>query len=177
MSKRETKAGIEAREARAFFERIQLKPGDTVFTILDSVSRSGMSRQVRPVILKDGADFHPTWAVGVLTGRRVKRGGTHDSLTIGGCGFDAGHDLVYSLSHVLYPEGFGCIGEDCPSNDHSNGDRDYTPHSDEVRVCIRCDYAGPCTTCPRCVRPTKDSTQRVEHWHREGGYALRHRWL
>ena len=37
----------------------------------------------------------------------------------------------------------------CPSNDHSNGDRDYTPH-------------GP----------------NHKHWHdSDGGYALRHEWL
>jgi len=29
---------------------------------------------------------------------------------------------------ALFSGGFTCPGKDCPSNDHSNGDRDYTPH-------------------------------------------------
>jgi hypothetical protein len=46
-----------------------------------------------------------------------------------GAGMDMGFGLVYTLSRSLYPNGFECIGERCPSNDHSNGDRDYTPHT------------------------------------------------
>jgi hypothetical protein len=29
---------------------------------------------------------------------------------------------------VLWPDGWTCIGEKCPSNDHFNGDRNYEPH-------------------------------------------------
>jgi hypothetical protein len=39
------------------------------------------------------------------------------------------------LSYALYPKGFTCLGDGgehrrqrCPANDHSNGDRDYSPH-------------------------------------------------
>ena len=39
-----------------------------------------------------------------------------------------GFAVIYELSQALFPKGFECIGEKCPSNDHSNGDRDYTPH-------------------------------------------------
>lgn len=49
-------------------------------------------------------------------------------LTVGGCGMDMGFHLVYNLSRVLFPSGFECIGKGCPSNDHSNGDRNYEPH-------------------------------------------------
>src|SRR5688572_18838571 len=129
---REKQSDIDKREARASFTRIGLKPGDTVFTILDSVSRSGMSRQVRPVVFVDGSDLHPTWALSTLAGGKVKRG-YRDSITVGGCGFDAGFQLVYNLGAALYPTGFGCIGDGCPSNDHSNGDRDYTPHAVQYR--------------------------------------------
>ena len=42
---------------------------------------------------------------------------------------EMGFSLVYTLSSTLYPEGFKCIGYGrCPSNDHRNGDRDYSPH-------------------------------------------------
>src|SRR3990167_5500047 len=61
---------------------------------------------------------------------------------VGGCGMDMGFHLVYNLSRVLFPDGFDCIGKDFPANDHSNGDRDYKPHT-----------------------------------HKDGGYALKQRWL
>lgn len=51
-----------------------------------------------------------------------------DATRNAGCGMDVGFSLVYNLGWVLFPNGFECVGERCPSNDHSNGDRDYSPH-------------------------------------------------
>lgn len=126
------------------------KPGDTVYTILEHVSRSGMSRQIRVVIPYTRDDgqidhLHPNYLVAKALGwRQAKRG---DGVIVGGAGMDAGYHLAYTLSHILYPDGFGCIGDRCPSTDHRNGDRDYTPHG------------------------------AIEHWHRDGVSALRHRWI
>lgn len=122
------KAERERLKAEAILKlREMLPPGSTVKTILRHVSRSGMMRSISPMI--DGEDY--SWLVGRALDMRFdqKNGG----LRIGGCGMDMGFALVYNLSQVLYPKGFSCIGEDgplgrCPSNDHSNGDRDYTPH-------------------------------------------------
>ncbi len=135
-------------EARATLMAM-LKPGDTVYTVLDSVSWSGMSRIIRVLVAytrDDGSvdHWHPNHSVGVLLGlpygtyrRQVTNG-----LKISGCGMYMGFDLVYSLGRALWPDGFACPGETCPSNDHSNGDRNRKPHH-----------------------------------HTDGGYALRHRWL
>lgn len=111
-------------------------PGSTVHTVLEHVSRSGMSREIRTVLLScDGdrvVDLHPNYMVSQILGD--DRQGKHDGVIVGGCGMDMGFHIVYSLSRALYPNGFECVGEKCPSNDHSNGDRDYTPghtvHSD-----------------------------------------------
>ena len=114
-----------------------IKPGDTVYTILEHVSRSGMSRSIRVVLLKhadavwngcklhdeDGSDcehvvdLHPNHAVAVALGlRRSKREG----VIVGGCGMDMGFHLVYELSHTIYPE-YACLGKGkCPSNYHVN---------------------------------------------------------
>lgn len=125
-----------------------IKPGDTVYTVLDSVSRSGMSRTIRVVLLscENGrtVDLHPNFLVGRALGlRHAKRNGREqDGLVCGGCGMDMGFWLVYNLSRTLFPDGFPCIGDHCPSNDHSNGDRNHKPHP-----------------------------------HADGGYALNHRWL
>lgn len=65
-----------------------IKPGDTVYTILDSVSRSGMSRHIRVVLPQKDArgvytgDFlHPNYSVAKALGyRQAKRG---DGLVVG----------------------------------------------------------------------------------------------
>lgn len=86
-----------------------LNPGDKVYTILDSVSRSGMSRQIRVVLLRYDEDkkqtyaLHPNWAVATALGyRQAKRG---DGIMVGGCGMDMGFHLVYRLGEVLWPNG------------------------------------------------------------------------
>lgn len=142
-----------------------IKAGDKVYTILDHVSRSGMQRRIRvlvPYIEDDGKTqggfVHPNYAVSMLTGYRQASKG--DGLVVGGCGMDMGWHLVYQLSSAMFRDGFGCVGKGCPSNDHSNGDRDYTPnpHGQE-----KCQDVEGCKV--------------KEHWHRDGGYALRQSWL
>lgn len=136
---------IDTEEARAQL-REMLPPGSKVKTILRHVSRSGMTRAISPVV--DGEDV--TWLVCKAFPKHFRRNARHDGITMGGCGMDMGFQLVYTLSHYLYPDGFECIGDGgpdqwprlCPSNDHSNGDRDYSPHH-----------------------------------HSSGGYALRQEWL
>lgn len=81
-----------------------LKPGDTVHTILDHVSNSGMSRDIRVVIVrKDGTILHPNYSVSVLLGYpRAKRG---EGMRVGGCGQDMGFHIVYQLGAALWPNG------------------------------------------------------------------------
>lgn len=125
-----------------------IKPGDTVYTILDHVSSSGMSRAIRVVILdhcqepdpitgkcRPCSPSHPNWAVGKALGMRhwKRNGREQDALVVGGCGMDMGFHLVYSLGRVLFPEGFKVEGRG------RNGD--------------------------------------TSGWDKDGGYALNHRWL
>lgn len=118
-----TRHTAEQQEAAQQDLRETFPPGSTAKTILRHVSRSGMTRSISIV---DANSNDVTWqAVRALDERLDPR---HDGIKIGGCGMDMGFALVYNLSRTLYPAGFTCIGEGCPSNDHSNGDRDYTPH-------------------------------------------------
>jgi hypothetical protein len=54
----------------------------------------------------------------------------------GGAGsrYNGAFNLAFELARVLYADGFPCIGDSCPSNDHVNERvRDFTPgrmHSD-----------------------------------------------
>lgn len=131
-----------------------IKPGDTITTVLRHVSRSGMQRAVDPLICQDGQPMSIAWLVARAIGSRIDR--NHGGVIVGGYGTDAGFELVYHLAYTLWPDGFGCIGDGCPSNAHVNGDRDYSPH---------------------VFTPHNDGARNHAHWHKEPGYALRHRWL
>lgn len=126
-----------------------LKPGDTVYTVLRHVSRSGMSRNIDLYMMDEG---QPVWIsayVGHALGTPQSRKNWERSqgLTVGGCGMDMGFHLVYGLSRVLFSDGFVCSGESCPSNDHFND-----------RTCRRETFKG--------------------QMHKgDGGYALNHKWL
>ncbi len=105
--------------------REELTPGDTLYTVLRHVSSSGMTRWIDVYkMTEDGPEYLSWWAAKVVDS---PVNGTHEGIKRGGCGMDMGFDLVYSLSRSLFPDGYPCIGEKCPANDHSNGDRDYTP--------------------------------------------------
>lgn len=159
--------------------RALISPGDTIYTQIKHVSRSGMMRIVQVYVFKDNEPRYLGFNVAEACGYPYDR--NHEGIKVGGCGFDAGFDVVYHLGSYLFPEGFGCIGEHCPSNNHSNGDRDYTPDGDVAG----CQLPGePCTChdpsawtdpaayalgCSAC------GCHRVYHWHASGGYALRHR--
>lgn len=109
--------------------RTMLPPGSTIYTQLDHVSKSGMMRAISIKIIEDNEIHDITHHVAVAL--QEKRHDKYGGIKINGCGMDMGFSIVYDLSYVLYPNGFECIGEKpirCPSNDHFNGDRDYTPH-------------------------------------------------
>ena len=106
----------ERQEAQAKL-REWLKPGDEVRTILRHVSRSGMSRSVSAII--DGEDWSGFVAKAIGSTFDRNNGG----VKMGGAGMDMGFALVYELSYSLWPDGFQCSGEGCPSNDHVNPPR------------------------------------------------------
>jgi hypothetical protein len=112
-----------------------LPPSTTVYTILTHVSRSGLTRRVRLFAI-DWKQASPSYRYSLLditywaalvTGHRCDDNG----LEIGGTGFDAQFEAVAILSRKLYPQGFDCTGDHCPSNEHRNGDHDRTPHHHE----------------------------------------------
>ncbi len=94
-----------------------IKPGDTVYTTLIHVSKSGMYRVIGLYVIKDN---QPIWISGhaakLLEGYDKK----HEGCKASGCGMDMGFHLVHNLSYALFPDGFDCVGDKCPSNDHAN---------------------------------------------------------
>lgn len=101
--------------------RAIIKPGDTIYTVLRHVSRSGMYRAIDLFVMENN---EPRWishlAAKLLEGYDNK----HDACRASGCGMDMGFSLVESLSYQLYYD-YPCLGEKCPSNAHVN----YWEHS------------------------------------------------
>lgn len=122
MTKAKERERDEARETL----RAILPPGSTVFTVLRHCARSGMSRDIDCYAIEDG---EPRWISRLVSkAAGLSFNEKREAVRMGGCGMDMGFALVHALSYALHGHGFECIGEKCPSNDHSNGDRDYTPH-------------------------------------------------
>jgi hypothetical protein len=84
--------------------RESLKPGDTVYTVLRHVSRSGMYRVIDLYKLKESG---PEWLSGLAKGAGIgeEPRGRHEGVGVGGCGMDMGFELVYRLGYALWPNG------------------------------------------------------------------------
>ena len=103
-----TKTAKAERDEQLETLRKWLKPGDTVYTILESRSASGMRRHIRvliPYIDEKGkiSFYHPDHAVSkILDLRRHEK---REGVRIDGCGTDMGFEIVYRLGCALWPEG------------------------------------------------------------------------
>lgn len=122
-------------------ERLQelVKPGDTIYTVLKHVSRSGMYRVIDLYVMRDNQPVRISgYAADLLEGYDQR----HEGCKASGCGMDMGFHLAYNLSYALYPE-YDCMADllgpkadapyrYCPSPDHVNhGDcRSNTVHHD-----------------------------------------------
>lgn len=103
--------------------REMIKPGDTLFTVLRHVSKSGMSRRIDVVKMEGGEPHRLTEMVALAIGARVQE--RKEGLVVGGCGMDMGFHVVYQLGSVLFPEGFKLAeGQWGRNGDKSGYDKD-----------------------------------------------------
>lgn len=131
--------------------RAMINPGDTIYTSLKHVSRSGMYRVIRLYVMVDNHPQNIDWLASQLLEGYDDR---HEGCKASGCGMDMGFALVYHLSYSLRYE-YPCIGYEskkpgenrCSSPDHIN--------------------SGP---------DRDNESYWLEHGHRDG-YALKHQWM
>jgi hypothetical protein len=90
-------SAADVSEAHARLREL-VNPGDTVFTVLRHVSKSGMTRDIDLYVIKDG---EPMW-LSALAAKVLGMSRKGDAIRIGGCGMDMGFRLVYNLSSVLF---------------------------------------------------------------------------
>lgn len=172
-----TASDRDERESAINDLRKMLPPGSTVYTVLRQVSRSGMSRRI-DVYAMDPHGDEPRYLTGLVsqaTGFSFPRKG--DGLRVGGCGMDMGFHVVYELSHVLYADGYACLGSNCPAPAHVNArtctcGHDFYDHGDRDTF----NHSGPCRECS-CQGYKRHDPRGANVVHHDGGYALRQRWL
>src|SRR6187549_757066 len=110
----------EQREAVAYLQK-HLKAGNTVYTVLRHVSRSGMMRHISVKAMINGEITDISWYVAKALDYPLQTD-AFNSLKVGGCGMDMGFHVVHSLSYKLFPDGYKCLGRAnrCPASDHVN---------------------------------------------------------
>lgn len=115
-----TKAQEQERQEAIDRLREEIKPGETLHTILRHVSSSGMSRSISIIQIKRGGTYDWTYLIAKAIGEKIDQ--KHDGIKIQGAGMDMGFELVYRLSSALYgiKRGYPCLGDRCPSNVHVN---------------------------------------------------------
>ncbi len=172
----------KTKQSAEFIEKLRetLKPGDTLHTVLRSVSRSGMNRKidVYKLYVDDKGEIQKQWlsywiarAIGETFDKKM------DCLSVSGCGMDMGFHVVYNTSRVVFAGGFKCSGAGCPSNDHSNA---YSENRQ-----------GNCAVCHKPLGDSQLTRLNIHHqvqvcseecatgdWmHSDPGYALKQVWL
>jgi hypothetical protein len=103
ISKKAQKA-LDVQYAREQLLTHYVKEGDTVYTVLRSVSSSGMSRTISLKVAKDGKILDLTYYASILLDWTLVEVNGSRALRVGGCGMDMGFHTVYTLSRVLFRE-------------------------------------------------------------------------
>jgi hypothetical protein len=80
-----------------------LPEGSTVYTVLRSVTRSGMNREISVHCVSED---HILWLSGMVGEVIGLKRGKKEGLKIGGCGMDMGFEIAYRLSEALYGNGY-----------------------------------------------------------------------
>ncbi len=79
-----------------------LSEGDTVYTLIRTVSSSGMSRTISLKVAKEGRILDLTYFASVVLGWPLVEANGSRALRVGGAGMDMGFHTVYTLARVLF---------------------------------------------------------------------------
>ena len=87
-------------ELRKLFKNVRDHKKLTVWTNVEHVSRSGMSRSISSYIVRDGEILKLDWLICRVLGYTLdaKNGG----VKVNGCGMDRGYHIVSGLSHLAF---------------------------------------------------------------------------
>ena len=93
---------LEIQDAKKQLLAHYVSEGSTVYTVLRSVSSSGMSRTLSLKVAKDGKILDLTYYAGIVLDWPMVEVHGSRALRVGGCGMDMGFHTVYTLSRSLF---------------------------------------------------------------------------
>lgn len=89
----------------------KVRPGTRIYGIVESVSRSGMSRCMRFFVMgRNPHDKRPmpvsiTYPMAQILGWRMRDANGSRCMVVEGCGMDMGFHAVYTLGRYMFPDG------------------------------------------------------------------------
>lgn len=101
MTKKEQKQADYDYQKKQLLEYF-VKEGDVIYTVLRSVSSSGMSRTISLKVAKEGRILDLTYSASVVLGWPLVEVNGSRALRVGGAGMDMGFHTVYTLARVLF---------------------------------------------------------------------------
>lgn len=154
---------VEKQEAIDHLRNV-LKPGDRIYGIVRTVSRSGMSRTIDFYAFQDNDRVYLSgWIATALGYSRTDQG----ALKVQGAGMDMVFSVVYNLGWALFPQGFGIPCEKC-------GERASTP--DHAALMSNRGAHVQVSFCPKSETEAHEFYGRNgdrSGWDTNGGYALK----
>jgi hypothetical protein len=81
-----------------------IREGDTIYTVLLSVSSNGMNRHIMTVIRTEKGVRNISRLIAQALG--MKFNNDKNCISISGCGMDMGFSIVYDLGSVLFNAGY-----------------------------------------------------------------------
>lgn len=111
---------LEKENAKKYLlDTLKIKCGDKIYSVVMSVSSSGMSRRIKFFVAQNNKIIDVTHAVAYSTNNRLK----DYKLSISGCGMDMCFAIVYNLGNILFPNGDGkyITGRNGDTNPETNG--------------------------------------------------------
>jgi len=96
--------GISDSELAAHTLKLQYFNGKraTVYTVLRSVSASGMTRHISLKVAQGDDIYDITYLAAQAMKEKISERNGYNTIKVNGCGMDMGFHLVYNLSSVLF---------------------------------------------------------------------------
>ena len=139
-----------------------IKPGDTLYTQIKHVSRSGTQRTIQVVKINCKNKGEPEllylgYTVAEALGWKYDQ--EREGVKVGGCGMDMGFHIVHSLGYALY------------GKEASEGE------GKEANALREALYNADSFYYRQGGAPIPDTTKPGRLWFGGAGYALKHKWL
>lgn len=77
-----------------------LKDGDTLYTTVNHVTKSGETRYIKTILIRDNQPLYLDYHISKVLDWSLSD--KYNGIKVGGCGMDMGFHLVYTLSARLF---------------------------------------------------------------------------